>query len=54
MKIVMRCAYAVPLLFFLLSFSIGAADRYEVPPGDCPSLGPENAPLTIIEFIDYQ
>jgi hypothetical protein len=28
--------------------------RYDVPLGDCPFLGPENAPLTIIEFIDYQ
>jgi len=28
--------------------------RYDVPTGDNPSLGPANAPITIIEFSDYQ
>jgi len=28
--------------------------RYDVPAGDNPSLGPANAPITIIEFGDYQ
>jgi len=33
----------------------GAADvRYAVPAGDSPSIGPANAPVTIIEFLDYQ
>jgi hypothetical protein len=45
-------------IFFLLSlmFAVSghAADRYDVQLGDCPFLGPENAPITIIEFIDYQ
>jgi hypothetical protein len=28
--------------------------RTEVPIGDSPSLGPADAPVTIIEFIDFQ
>jgi protein-disulfide isomerase len=28
--------------------------RYDVPPGDSPSIGPANAPVTIVEFVDYQ
>ena len=28
--------------------------RYDVPTGDNPSLGPADAPITIIEFSDYQ
>ncbi len=28
--------------------------RYDVPVDDDPSLGPDNAPITIIEFSDYQ
>jgi protein-disulfide isomerase len=28
--------------------------RYNVPIGDSPVLGPSDAPVTIIEFLDYQ
>jgi len=38
----------VPVLVF------AADNRYDVPLGDCPSVGPEKAPVTIMEFIDYQ
>ena len=42
-------------LLLLLSVQAGAADkRVTVPIGDSPSMGPENAPVTIIEFIDFQ
>jgi hypothetical protein len=40
------------LLFSTLSFS--ADKRVAVPIGDSPSMGPENAPVTIVEFIDFQ
>jgi len=32
----------------------GAEVRYAVPAGDSPSIGPANAPVTIVEFLDYQ
>ncbi len=28
--------------------------RYEIPVEGSPSIGPRNAPVTIVEFIDYQ
>jgi len=37
------------------SVPAAAADvRYSVPAGDSPSIGPANAPVTIVEFLDYQ
>jgi hypothetical protein len=55
MKIAMRCIHALLLLFLVGVFLAGASNnRYDLPVGDCPSLGPENAPVTIFEFIDYQ
>jgi protein-disulfide isomerase len=45
------------LITLLLLFSVpaGAADkRVTVPIGGSPSVGPENAPVTIVEFIDFQ
>ena len=43
-------------VFALLLFGIAHAEqkRTEVPIGDSPSLGPADAPVTIIEFIDFQ
>jgi hypothetical protein len=48
-----RLAVAVLLLFLAVS---AAADekRYSVPIGDSPSMGPADAPVTIIEFLDFQ
>jgi hypothetical protein len=42
-------------LTLLAAVPTGAADvRYAVPVGDSPSIGPANAPVTIVEFLDYQ
>ncbi|MEK6744559.1 MAG: hypothetical protein AABZ15_13175 [Nitrospirota bacterium] len=42
-------------LLLVLSVPAGAADkRVTVLIGDSPSMGPENAPVTIIEFVDFQ
>ena len=43
------------VLSLLASLPAVAADvRYAVPAGDSPSIGPANAPVTMVEFIDYQ
>jgi len=44
------------LLFviFTASFSFAAEQRYTVPTEDSPYCGTQNAPVTIIEFLDYQ
>ena len=42
-------------LTLIAAVPAGAADiRYTVPVGDSPSVGPANAPVTIVEFLDYQ
>ena len=39
----------------LISVSVFADEkRYPVPIGDSPATGPANAPVTIIEFLDFQ
>ena len=43
--------------FILICLPLSASSeekRYTIPIGDSPSLGPENAPVTIIEFLDFQ
>lgn len=42
------------LLLLIASYSYADEKRYNVPIEDSPALGPENAPVTIIEFLDYQ
>ena len=43
------------VLTLLAAIPAMAADvRYVVPAGDSPSIGPANAPVTIVEFVDYQ
>jgi len=43
------------ILVILLAASASAdVKRYSVPVEDSPYLGSSNAPVTIIEFIDYQ
>ena len=44
------------LLAGLWSFPVGAAQdsRIEVPLGDAPTRGPADAPVTMVEFIDFQ
>jgi len=52
----MRNAFFAALVFFVLSSVSLAAEpeRFAVPLGNSPQLGPENAPVTIIEFLDFQ
>ncbi len=43
-------------VLFLLSVATVFAEgqRFQVPIADSPQLGPANAPVTIIEFLDFQ
>ncbi|MEE4315242.1 MAG: hypothetical protein V2J11_12130 [Desulfofustis sp.] len=47
---------ALICIVVLLLFGIAQASekRVDVSVGDSPFLGPEDAPITIIEFIDFQ
>jgi hypothetical protein len=49
----------IKLSFILLalvfsSLAIAAEKRYPVPLGGSPQLGPKDALITIIEFLDFQ
>jgi hypothetical protein len=50
MKIILSCIFVL-----LLTGTVQAEEKKtEVPIGDSPARGPANAPITIIEFIDFQ
>jgi hypothetical protein len=52
MKIISTALLAVALTF---ASPVAAADkRYEIPLADSPTLGPADARVTIVEFIDFQ
>ncbi len=43
------------MMVILISVSAAADEkRFSVPIGDSPATGPANAPVTIIEFLDFQ
>jgi protein-disulfide isomerase len=43
------------MVIFLLAVSTSAEEkRYPVPLGDSPTIGPLDAPVTIVEFLDFQ
>lgn len=50
----MKKSFALIILFLTASLSFAQDKRYEVPVGDSPGYGQTNAPVTMIEFIDYQ
>lgn len=41
---------------FLLLFTVAQAEekRIDIPIGNSPVMGPTDAPITIVEFIDFQ
>lgn len=45
----------VMLFLLLMPIAVGAGERrYDVAVGDAPQRGPADAPVTIIEFLDFQ
>jgi hypothetical protein len=49
-----RLAAILWLLLFLVSTALADVKRYDVPIGDAPIRGAPDAPVTIIEFLDFQ
>lgn len=47
-------------LFFVIGcivitcMALAEEKRFSVPVGDSPATGPANAPVTIVEFLDFQ
>jgi hypothetical protein len=50
----MKTLFALITLLLTASLSFAQDKRYEVPVGDSPGYGQATAPVTMIEFIDYQ
>ena len=52
----MRMTLVLALLLFAFpTVTLSAAvDRFDVPIGSSPQQGPRDAPVTIIEFLDFQ
>ncbi len=51
---VKKIVFLLVLLSFTASYSYADEKRYIVPIDDSPVLGPADAPVTIIEFLDFQ
>lgn len=49
-----KIIFLISLFIFVSSYSYADEKRYNVPIDNSPSYGPENAPVTIIEFLDFQ
>ena len=50
----MRKLIFIVIITFISASAFADERRFSVPVGDSPSTGPLNAPVTIIEFLDFQ
>lgn len=44
----------IGVLFLVFTPALSAEQRFDVPILDSPQKGPKDAPVTIIEFLDFQ
>jgi hypothetical protein len=49
-----KITFMLIMVFLLVAAASWGEDRVTVPIGDSPQKGPKDAPVTIIEFIDFQ
>ncbi len=52
-KTVLTVFFSIMFLFFFTT-AFAEVRRFQVPLDDSPRLGPADAPVTIIEFLDFQ
>jgi len=50
----MKKLILIMIVVFISVSAFADEKRFAVPVGDSPSTGPMNAPVTIIEFLDFQ
>jgi hypothetical protein len=50
----MKKVFLTVLLLFSFSLAAAEINRITVPIADSPQFGPPDAPVTIIEFLDFQ
>lgn len=46
--------FLILICLILVCPSFAAENKYNISVDNSPFIGPQNAPVTIIEFIDYQ
>jgi protein-disulfide isomerase len=50
----MKKLIIVLIALVIASAAFAEEKRYTVPLDNSPAMGPDNAPVTIVEFIDFQ
>jgi len=50
----LKSAFLSLALLVICTAVFAAEQRFNIPVGDSPQKGPADAPVTIIEFIDFQ
>ena len=50
----MRRLFFIMMVTLISVSAVADEKRFSVPIGDSPATGPANAPVTIIEFLDFQ
>ncbi len=50
----MKKVLLILVAILLTGTAFAETKRFEIPLEGSPSIGPQNAPVTVVEFIDYQ